>query len=290
MSITGQKKKKKSFLAMDLALRISAGEDWMGYSTTQGEVPYINLEISKEKFQERVKDIQNILQYNMESLIRFHEKTIRSRNLAIDEDIDRVQKILDKCTTKGFRIDTLFIDPRAKVIRGSENEETTIKDFCDNIDKLLAKNPGLSVVIVTHMGKDPTRGAIGHSRFSGWLDTEISISMPKSEEKFDKRIEIIGRDAEDATMALNFKYPMHYVDVAEQFVRNEKVNAAVKFIIEQLGEKVRSQQKLRQKAMIKGISDYAFYKAIRELKDQKRVKSVQAKGVGNKKLLKLDES
>ncbi len=72
--------------------------------------------------------------------------------------------------------------------------------------------------------------------------------------------------------------------IAKQFIRNEKVNVAVMVIIEQLKGKVRSQWKLRQKAMKKGISDYAFYKAIKELKDQERIKSVQAKGVGNKKL------
>ncbi len=36
-----------------------------------------------------------------------------------------------------------------------------------------------------------------------------------------------------------------------------------------------------------GITDYAFNAAIRQLKDENLIKSVQAKGPGNRKLLKL---
>jgi RecA-family ATPase len=33
LSITGPSKTMKSFLAMDLALRITAGDEWLGYKT-----------------------------------------------------------------------------------------------------------------------------------------------------------------------------------------------------------------------------------------------------------------
>jgi len=41
--------------------------------------------------------------------------------------------------------------------------------------------------------------------------------------------------------------------------------------------------------MRRDISDYAFSQAIKELKQEKRVKSVKAKGPGNKRLFKLIE-
>ena len=285
-SLTGQAKTKKSFLAMDLALRIAAGDDWLGYNTTKGNVLYLNLEISSEKFQERVQDLQYILRYDKEVLARFHEVTILDRNIALNNGVDYAQNILDQCKDKGFIVDTLVIDPRARAIDGSENEEIEIKRFCDNIDTLISRNPGLSVVIVTHMGKDPTKGALGHSRFLGWLDTDIKIiNNPKV--KCDKQLEIKGRDAEEVTIALNFEYPLHIVDEAEGFVRKSKVEDAKGFIRKELKERVISRQKLRRRAMGVGITDYALNAAIRQLKDENCLKSVQAKGRGNKKLLEL---
>ena len=91
----------------------------------------------------------------------------------------------------------------------------------------------LSVVIVTHMGKDPTKGAIGHSRYSGWLDTEIRINKsPKL--RCDKELEIIGRDIEKAIISLNFSYPRHYVMNIEEMARKTKVEAAKEFIIDKV--------------------------------------------------------
>ena len=98
---------------------------------------------------------------------------------------------------------------------------------------------------------------------------------------------ITGRDAESITLTLDFEYPLHTVNEAEEFVRKSKVEEAKAFIVNELDEKVRSRQKLRRKAMKAGHTDYAFNAAIRQLKDEKCLKSVQSKGTGNRKLLKL---
>jgi RecA-family ATPase len=286
LSLTGQAKTKKSLLAMDLALRIAGGDEWLGYGTSQGNVLYLNLEISSEKFQERMQDLQSVLQYDDEVLTRFHEVTILDRNIALNDSVDCVQNILDHCKAKGCTVDTLVIDPRARAIDGSENEEIEIKRFCDSVDRLIAKNQALSVIIVTHMGKDPAKGALGHSRFTGWLDTDIKIvNNPKV--KCDKQLSITGRDAESATITLDFECPLHIVNKDEEFVRKSKVEKAREFIISELQKKPKSRQKLRRKAMKAGHTDYAFNAAIRQLKDEGCLTSVQDKGPGNRKLMKL---
>ena len=285
MSLTGPYKARKSLLTQDLSFRVAAEDDWLGFKTMQGKVLYVNLEISSEKFQERTQDIQNALQSDERTLNRFREVTILDRNLKLDTSIKAMQSILNVCAREGFKVDMLMLDPRARCISGSENEEVIIKHFCDNVDTLLANNPGLSVVIVTHMGKDPTKGAIGHSRYSAWLDTEIRIiQTPKPN---ITELEIIGRDVENAKIKLDFTYPLHKVVEEEQFVRETKVDEAKTYILACLAACVRSEQKLRLSARKKGHTDYAFHTAIRELKDEKRIKSVQAKGRGNRKLLKL---
>ena len=62
---------------------------------------------------------------------------------------------------------------------------------------------------------------------------------------------------------------------------------ASEYILKQLGNNPQPQQQLRQLTMKNGITYYAFSAAIRELKAEKRIKSVQVKGPGNKKIPKL---
>ena len=286
MSLTAQYKNGKSLLAMDLALRVTAGDEWLGFKTVRGNVLYVNLEISAEKFQERMQDLESELKYDEKTLSRFREVTILDKNLDLDTSVKAVQSVLYSCASQGFKVDMLILDPRARLISGSENEEVIIKRFCDNIDVLISNNPGLSVVIVTHMGKDPIKGAIGHSRYSGWLDTELKITKHPKLLKI-RELEITSRDAEQATIQLEFSYPLHEVVAEEQFVRKTKVGEAKAYILARLAKKVISEQKLRLSARAKGHTDYAFHSAIRELKDEKRIKLIQAKGRGNRKLLKL---
>ncbi|MDD5510306.1 MAG: AAA family ATPase [Dehalococcoidales bacterium] len=286
LSITAQYKSEKSLLAHDLALRVAAGEDWLGFKTSQGKVLYVNLEISEEKFQERTQDFHAEGNYSQLALSSFMAITILDKNLCLDISEIVIQEVLNTSLGNGFKIDLLILDPRARIVAGSENEETVIKHLCDNIDKLLANNHGLSVVIVTHMGKDPTRGAIGHSRFSGWLDTEITVV--KSDKMISKKeLHIVGRDIERVIIPLDFNYPLHRVSPIERMARESKVEAAKKFIIGHLQNGPLDEQRIRTEAKGNNITDYAFHSAIRELKDENRIQAVPAGGQGNRKLLKL---
>ena len=286
LSITGQYKSEKSLLAHYLALVVAAGQDWFGFKTTQGNVLYVNLEISEEKFQERTQDFDSILQSSKAVLKKLKTITVLDRNLYLDLSTDTIQKILGYGMQNGLRIQLLILDPRARLIGGSENEEANIKHFCDNVDKLLVQNPGLSVVIVTHMGKDPTKGAIGHSRFSGWVDTEITVvKSPKMIS--NKELHIVGRDVERSVIPLNFSYPLHEITEIVKDARESKVDTAKKFIVTQLQGTAQSEQQLRIDARERQISDYAFHTAIRELKDENKVEAIPAGGQGNRKLLKL---
>jgi hypothetical protein len=288
MSLTGQYKSEKSLLAQDLAFKIAAGQDWLGFKTLQGRVLYINLEISEEKFQERTQDFNNKYNYDDETQQRFMEVTLLDRNLSLDLSTDQIAGLLKHCQNNDSKIDVLIIDPRARAITASENEEVVIKRFCDNVDSLLSDNPGLSAIIITHMGKDSSKGAIGHSRFSGWLDTEIKIS--KSEKVHEKILNIIGRDTEKAVIPVNFKYPIHELAPEEKTIRQSKVGEAIKFIKSSLSDGAKPEQQLRADARAKEITDYAFHTAIRELKDDRIIITVKAVGQGNRKLLKLADN
>ena len=286
MSLTGQWKNEKSLLAEEMAMRVAKGDDWLGFKTTAGNVLYVNLEISAEKFQERTQDFYSALGYELGNLSRFMTMTIPDTNLAIDLSTSIVQEILDKLREGGFPVETLFLDPRARVVTNSENEEVIIKSLCDKIDLVLKNNPGLSVVFVTHMGKDPSRGAIGHSRFLGWVDTNINIVKHKNL-TCNKQLEVIGRDTEKMDIGLEFDYPIHKVTQIEATERKLRVSEAKKFFLAQLANGEKEEQKLRQLARAKGHSDYAIWTALKELKKAGDIEGAKAPGPGNRKILKL---
>ncbi len=286
MAIVGQYKSEKSLLAQDLALRMSHGKEWLGYMTNMSNVLYVNLEISEEKFQERTQDFSVALQYSPEQMHGFRTISILDRNLALDKSILTIQSILNQCEAENCKIDVIFLDPRARLVATSENEEVNIKNFCDNVDSLLSANPGLSVITVVHTGKDVSRGAIGHSRFSGWLDTEIRI-IKNSNMISNKELEIFGRDIEREWLALDFSYPRHYLTPIQSEERKSKVRQAKEFILSAMSSGEQLEQELKAKARQQNVTDYAFNTALRELKDRGEIEAVHAGGQGNRKLLKL---
>jgi hypothetical protein len=212
--------------------------------------------------------------------------TILDRNLALDTSTTMLQQILDEQKQDDFPVDVVIIDPRAKAIVGSENEEVVIKAFCDNIDVILKNNPGLSIIIVTHMGKDPSKGAIGHSRYLGWLDTNIDI-VKDARKTCNKELHISGRDAEKTNISLNFRYPLHEVIAVEVQERKQKVSAAANLITSLLASGEMEEQEVRRLARTAGHSDYAIWTALRELKQTHEIESIQSTGSGNRKLLRL---
>jgi hypothetical protein len=161
-----------------------------------------------------------------------------------------------------------------------------IKAFCDNVDKLLTNNAGLSVVVVTHMGKDPTKGAIGHSRFSGWLDTEITV-VKNQKMLSNKELHIVGRDVEKTIVPLEFTYPIHKLSEIERAANESKVETASKFVLASLQSSPLTEQQLRKDAKAHQITDYAFYTALRNLIDTKKIESMPTGGQGNRKIIKL---
>jgi len=139
------------------------------------------------------------------------------------------------------------------------------------------------------MGKDPSKGAIGHSRYVGWLDTSIDIVKNKNILP-NKTLEISGKDAEKMEIGLDFNYPIHKVTEIEAQVRRKKVNAAGEFFISQLAAREMQEQELRRLARAAGHSDYAIWTALKELRTAGKIEDAKAGGQGNRKILKLSST
>ncbi len=131
-SVIGKWKTMKSFLTIQMGMAIAAGEEFLGFKTTQANVLYTNFEISEEMFQQRVQDMHHDLGYD---LSRFKYLTIT--DLSLDQHTQELDEILPQSIEDGFPVEVLIIDPRWKAIKKDSNQDENIGNFCVNVDKLI---------------------------------------------------------------------------------------------------------------------------------------------------------
>jgi len=102
------------------------------------------------------------------------------------------KELLDLIRT--YRTENVVLDPWQSFISGydenSFQQMSQATAFCDR----LIEEFGITLWIVIHLGKDPSRGARGHSTLAGWRDTRIQL-------KREKRSLLISVDVEPRSAA-----------------------------------------------------------------------------------------
>jgi len=285
-SVIGKWKTMKSFLTIQMGMAIAAGEEFLGFKTTQSNVLYTNFEISDEMFQQRIQDMHHDLGYD---LSRFKYLTIT--DLSLDLHTQELDEILTQCITDGFPVEVLIIDPRWKAVKRDSNQDEVINAFCVNIDKLIQKYK-LTVIIVHHegAGTGSDKAGKGSTVFDAWLDGWIKIkprgSSPESVVVRD--LDIWSRDSERETIAADFDYPIHKVKlelVAERKAKTDRVKQHILKLLKQKGKM--PEKDVRFNVLAHGHTEYAFWRAKKELMQSSQIIVEKATGAGNRKLLAL---
>ena len=164
----------KSWLAIDLAGRVSNGLPWLGFDTVRAKVCVVNIEIPKFLYRSRVQKYVNGNGIPCNSDILW----ITEHHFKLDE----TRTINDlKVMLKTHKPDVLVIDPWYKTISGDISKSTEIQSILDRLDDLMA-NFGLSVVLVGHTRKpkddivqDWGLELMGSSHVQNWVDTSIAV-------------------------------------------------------------------------------------------------------------------
>lgn len=163
----------KTFLAMDLALHIAAGEDWHGA---------------------RVREPQEVVYIAAEggTGLRNRVEAVRRHNPALAEaaapNFHLLPEGLDLCTANdahdlaealschGIRPGLIVIDTLARTMgNGDENTAKDMGLFIRSIDALRAET-GAHVMVIHHSGKDASKGARGSGSLRAAVDTEIELT------------------------------------------------------------------------------------------------------------------
>jgi len=285
ITIIGQRKKGKSFLAMQLALSLSAGREWL---TTRVKpegvrVLYLNYEISHEKFLERIQDMANAMRIPLND--NFMVRSVEKLPLDTEEGRGKLAEIIESCPQ---RPQVIVLDPRYGFMSGDENQTKDMTVFVDSLKQLENVLGGMSFVVVAHAGKNEGKGARGNSVFEDGAETLLTLRDAKGK-SYEKELLMIGRDIEETTLGLDLKYPVFCVKNPE-ITDRPKVERARVLIQELL--RTKPDGDLRKTVVRAGaasnLSTNVMHKALDQLKAEGLITIEPAPGMaGNHKWVKL---
>lgn len=151
----------KSYAAIELAVAIAEGAEWLGRKCAQGKVLYVNLELKPAKRQERMRMVYDAMGLEPAHASDIGYMDLRGRAVALDK---LARSIVRRAAGCGYR--AVIIDPLYKVMEGEENDQAAVKRFCLNLD-YLTDRLGAVVFFVHHYSKGDQWGKSAIDRASG---------------------------------------------------------------------------------------------------------------------------
>jgi hypothetical protein len=181
----------KSFLALDLSIALSEGNNWFGIRTTQSKVIYVALE-GESGFKNRVAawelENQRPLPSNMFMVMQPFQITNSSN---VDELAGTVP-----------HDSVLIVDTLNRAAPTSdENSSKEMGEILQACKRLQGLIGGL-VVLVHHTGKDTTKGARGHSSLFAALDGAVEVNRLVNSRSWSIAKAKDGEDGKDFSFEL----------------------------------------------------------------------------------------
>lgn len=225
MMVSGPSKAGKSFLLMELAVSIATGGEWLGQRCRKGRVLYLNMELKRSRFAERLaKILQETGEGWPKGIDVWH---LRGRNTSLQS---LAPKLSRRCRGKGY--DVIIVDPLYKVFTGDENKASEVSEMCNLVD-FVARDNEVAIVYCHHhskgeqLAKKAEDRASGSGVFARDADAIVDItSVTLKEEMVAELKREIGRDGDltawvSSTVIRNFpsiperiiafSFPLHYV-------------------------------------------------------------------------------
>jgi len=208
----GRYKSLKSMLAMYLALCIGSGREWLGFPTKTGggRVLYLQIEMPHRFMKKRLEGM----------LGAWHKGTEQDQVFIWSEPFIKID------TKEGMSLvakrllevkpDLFIIDPLYKVMTGNILDPNHVRDFLDNLDKLMA-NHDCSILIISHTRKGVydewgSDDLIGSMFLSAWADAVIKVTRKEVLNKNEVPITLtfdVLRHAEEPIDELEVVFSAH---------------------------------------------------------------------------------
>jgi phage/plasmid primase-like uncharacterized protein/KaiC/GvpD/RAD55 family RecA-like ATPase len=162
----------KSFMALDMAVCIAEGREWMGYRTKQAHVVYVVLEAANG-FSGRLKAWQIHHGRSLPDSLQViaHAPFAFSSAKDISDLVDSVRNAVGD----GHSGLVVFVDTLARAMGAFEENDNNDMGRVIAASDAIARALQCTVALVAHPGKDATKGMRGGSALLGGLDTVIQL-------------------------------------------------------------------------------------------------------------------
>jgi len=171
--IYGEPGSGKSFLAMDMALAVAAGKPWRGRKTKKGLVVYVagegavSVQLRVAAYRKAHPEIPAGIPFCV---------LPQAVDFLDPESVERlIGTIRGLESEAGERTVQVIIDTLSRAMNGNENAPEIMGAAIDSAEHIRASCTDAAVVFIHHAGKDPTKGARGHSKLNAAIDTEIFV-------------------------------------------------------------------------------------------------------------------
>lgn len=159
----------KTFIALDMAAHIGAGQDYAGMPTMRGLVVYVAAEGGRG-IRKRFKALREKFPGDVDLVLLSSPIDLRRADADLTPLIAAIRG-LDRPPL------LIVLDTLSRVMAGGdENSSVDMGALVRHFDLLRAGAAGCHLMIVHHTGKDRARGARGHSLLRAATDTEIEVA------------------------------------------------------------------------------------------------------------------
>lgn len=162
MILTGPSKSRKTWALIQLAAALVTGGKWMeSFPCRKSTVLYINMEVDRASFINRINKVTDALQVPRASLSgRLVSWTLRGVRLTQEQYFEYFDELI-----RELRPGAVIIDPIYKVMLGDENKADVVAALCCCFDRLTEE--GCSVIYAHHTKKGGGAGYDAIDRGSG---------------------------------------------------------------------------------------------------------------------------
>jgi len=210
--LSGPSKGRKTFTALDVAVSVASGADWLGLKTLRGNVLYLNFELSESTMHRRLESICRAR--GVEAPADLLIWNLRGRTV---DAIGLGKRIADlKLTSK---IALIVLDPLYKIAANSGAEENSNDGQARLLSALegIARETGSALLILHHFAKGNAseKSSIDRGSGAGALARAPDAVMTLTEHEDDEVmvLEAALRDFPPlAPMALRWAFPVWLAD------------------------------------------------------------------------------
>jgi hypothetical protein len=169
MVIGGHSKSYKSWLALQLAVSVSSGQDFLGLPTVKSPVCYLNLELRDFAVRKRIRIMTEALELELEEG-QFHIVNARGKW----HGVQSLEAMVSDLIAKGVKL--LFIDPIYKLQPFDENNTAEVGSLLQSLDRLVEET-GAALVYVHHYRKSGGGKAMDKLSGSGLFNRDFDSMM-----------------------------------------------------------------------------------------------------------------